>query len=338
MVQPLVQMCGRACGRVPAYGASLMGVCALCWGSAVHQPAAACRLPCPSGATTANLSAFPLPLPLHPQARKEQSEEASSLITREHAAFLTGATLRLREAKTALQTASDHVTALTVANQEARAQLRALHEARIQPGFAARPAEEQRQLERQLRRSTERVAQLGQQLESAQLACEQAQREKDHARLHKLACLGIHPPEPPPPPPRRWRAREGADPAGFMPDLWRQRLEEQALRAAVGLPPPAWMAEEPQWGWRAARPAAAAQQPGEARQGGAAAAAAAAEPDAGAAGPAQAAQPGPVAAVGGRRARQQDALAQGRRVRFRVDQDPAAQQAEQGEVQVVEER
>ncbi|KAI7836323.1 hypothetical protein COHA_009831 [Chlorella ohadii] len=95
------------------------------------------------------------------QARKEQSEEASSLITREHAAFLTGATLRLREAKTALQTASDHVTALTVANQEARAQLRALHEARIQPGFAARPAVEQRQLERQLRRSTERGAEQG---------------------------------------------------------------------------------------------------------------------------------------------------------------------------------
>ncbi|PRW39265.1 acetolactate synthase [Chlorella sorokiniana] len=132
------------------------------------------------------------------QARKDANEEASALVAREHAAALTDAITRLKAAKTALQTASDLVTALQVAEREVRGQWRALDVARGQPGFAARPAQERHQHVEQMNGLVEQMQQLQGQLDGARLASEQAQQVVDHSRSYKLACLGIRPPEPPP--------------------------------------------------------------------------------------------------------------------------------------------
>lgn len=288
------------------------------------------------------------------------------MIAREHAAALAGATTKLKAAKTALQTASDHVTALQVADREARLQWRALHEARVQPGFAARPAQEQRQNAEQLNQLAEQMHQLRGQLDGARLAREQAQQVVDHARSYKLACLGIHPPEPPPPlagaAPRR-RDREAFERAeGLARRLWQQEMQEQAQReearrAAMGLPPHQPHPLLPQmhvpWGWQPARPERAAQQQAGAPPGGAAAVAAAAAPGprlglfgpaAGApgAGPGagHAGAPGAGAPAGGqRRARQEDAQAMERarrRVRRRAEhEDFDAQLRAQQELHVL---
>ena len=218
------------------------------------------------------LSATPL---ASPQARKDASEDASALVAREHAAALTDATTKLGAAQTALQTASDHVTALRVAERDARQQWQALHEARVAPGFAGRPAQERQQNAEQLNQLAEQIQQLRGQLEGARLAREQAQRVVDHACSYKLPCLGIHPPEPPPPAAeaaeaaQRGRAREGHERAeGLARRLWRQEMEDQMRRARAGLPamapipPPGLFPKVPlppmPWGWQAAPPPGAA--------------------------------------------------------------------------------
>lgn len=92
-----------------------------------------CRCCCFQGlrpqAPKALHAAQPMCLPRPPphllpaaQVRKEVNEEAAALVAREQAAVLAEALNKLKAAEIALQTASDHHTALRVQQAEARRQ------------------------------------------------------------------------------------------------------------------------------------------------------------------------------------------------------------------------